>query len=139
MHAPRYLHTMLRVRDLQAMLGFYCGLLGMHELRRIEFAAQRYTLVFIGYGDGRDDPQLELWHDWGDSPPAAPAAGAATEAERHLGHLGFGVRDIEGCVRKLAARGVAVRRAPAPMRPGGRVIALLADPEGNEVELLASD
>jgi lactoylglutathione lyase len=129
-HAPRLLHTMLAVRDLDAMLGFYCGMLGMHEIRRIEFPAERYTLVFIGFDGTPDAPQVEFRHDWGAPPPAAPAP-------RWHGHLGIGVRDIDIACASLAARGVPIRRAPAPMRPGGRVIALIEDPEGNEVELLA--
>lgn len=126
--APRLLHAMLPVRALEPMLDFYCGLLGMREIRRIEFPAERYTLVFIAYDDSPESAQVEFRHDW-DRTAAAPNARA--------GHLGIGVRDIEAAVRVLAARGVPIRRAPAAMRPGGRVIALIEDPEGNEVELLA--
>jgi len=129
--APRLLHTMIRIRDPEAMLGFYCGLLGMHEIRRIEFAAERYTLIFIGYGMHPDDPQVELWHDWSGTPPLP--------GPNHHGHLGIGVRDIAAVCSELRARGTRIRREPAPMRPGGRVIALLEDPEGNEVELLGAD
>lgn len=128
--APRLLHTMLKVRDPQPMLGFYCGLLGMRELRRIEFPTERYTLIFIGYGTERDAPEVELWHQW--DRHDAYAAG-----ERY-GHLGIGVRDIVAVCSELRARGAHILRDPAPMRPGGRVIALLEDPEGNEVELLAA-
>jgi len=130
MHAPRLLHTMLVVRDLDAMLGFYCGTLGMREIRRLGFPAERYTLVFIGFDSGADSPQVEFRHEWGAPPPATPAP-------RWHGHLGIGVHDIDAACARLAAQGVPIRRAPAPMRPGGRVIALLEDPEGNEVELLA--
>ena len=128
-HAPALLHAMLPVRDLDAMLGFYCGLLGMRELRRIEFEAERYTLVFIGYETSPQAPQVEFRHEWdaATAPPPAPGRG----------HLGIGVVDIVAACATLAAHGVGIRRPPAPMRPGGRVIALLDDPEGNEVELLA--
>ncbi len=122
---------MLRVRDLDAMLQFYCGVLGMRELRRIEFREQRYTLIFCGFGTAAEDAQLELWHDWD-----------RTQALVHgstFGHLGIGVRDIGGFCEYLRSRGVTIRRNPAPMRPGGRVIALIEDPEQNEVELLAND
>ncbi len=127
--APRLLHTMLPVRNLEAMLDFYCGLLGMHEIRRIDFPAQRYSLVFIGYETSADAPQVELRHDWD--------AGTAMAQRSRDGHLGIGVRDIDSAVAALAARGVPIRRQPAPLRRGGRVIALVVDPEGNEVELLA--
>ncbi len=129
-HAPRLLHTMLMVQDLDAMLGFYCGTLGMREIRRLGFPADRYTLVFIGFDTSADAPQVEFRHEW-DAPRAA------APAPRWQGHLGIGVEDIHAACASLAARGVPIRRAPAPMRPGGRVIALIEDPEGNEVELLA--
>lgn len=127
--APRLLHTMLPVRDLEAMLGFYCGMLGMREIRRIEFPAERYTLVFIGYETTADAPQVEFRYDW-DAHNAAPVP-------IRCGHLGIGVCDIAAAVDALAARGVPIRRRPAAMRPGGRLIALIEDPEGNEVELLS--
>jgi lactoylglutathione lyase len=130
-HAPAILHTMLRIRDPQAMLGFYCGVLGMRELRRIEFPESRYTLIFIGYGPGKDSPQIEFWHDWNPKP--------ATGHDATFGHMGIGVKDIHGFCAKLATLGIRIVREPGPMRPGGRVIALIEDPEGHEVELLAND
>lgn len=133
-HAPRMLHTMLRVRDLPKMLAFYCEVLGMREIRRIEMPELRRTLVFAGYGSHPAEAQIEFWHDWDEAGSAPPAGHGAHET-----HLGIGVRDIHGCVRALAARGVRITREPAPIRAGGRVIALLEDPEGHEVELLAAD
>jgi lactoylglutathione lyase len=133
-HAPRLLHAMLRVRDLPRMLAFYCEVLGMREIRRIEMPELRRTLVFAGYGSNPAEAQVEFWHDWDQAGSAAPAA-----RDGHETHLGIGVRDIHGCVRALAARGVRITREPAPIRAGGRVIAMLEDPEGHEVELLAAD
>ena len=133
-HQPRMLHAMIRVRDLPRMLAFYCEALGMRELRRIEMPELRRTLVFAGYGSHAAEAQVEFWHDWDDAgTTAAPAGG------RHESHIGIGVRDIHGCVRALAARGVRITREPAPIRAGGRVIAMLEDPEGHGVELLAAD
>jgi lactoylglutathione lyase len=152
---PRFLHAMVRVTDLERALKFWCGELGMRELRRIPFAEQRYTLVFLGFGQGGgvDEPQIELWHDW--SRPSAPtdpllAAGASDERATRVVplhgaqvtrrgspfHVGIGVDRIHEFCARLKSRGVKVLRDPAPMRPGGRVIALVEDPEGNEVELL---
>lgn len=122
----RVLHAMLRVRDLPAMLHFYCDVLGMSERRRIRFEAEQYTLVFVGYDDGAE---IEFWHDW--SPNAATAAHGSS------GHVGIGVSDIHGFCAELVSAGVTLTRAPAAMRPGGRIIALLHDPEGYEVELLS--
>jgi len=130
-HAPQILHTMLRVRDLPLMLDFYCNLLGMRELRRLEFPEARYSLIFVGYGETRDAPQIELWHMWDRTVPYGP--------DEAFGHVGIGVTDIAQVCARLRAAGVPVLREPAPMRPGGRVIALIRDPEGHEVELLAAD
>lgn len=130
-HSPRLLHTMLRVRDLEAMLAFYCGRLGMREIRRIEFAEQRYSLVFLGYGSDRNDAQLELWHEWDREAPYGQ--------DSAYGHVGIGVKGIDDFCASLRNQGVPVLRDPGPMRPGGRVIALISDPEGHEVELLAND
>jgi lactoylglutathione lyase len=128
----RIVHTMLRVRDLSRALGFYCGLLGMRERRRIEFASQRYTLAFLGYGDDPASPEIELWHDWDRASPWA------TGDEAAFGHVGIAVGDLGSVVETLRSAGVPVRREPGPMRPGGRPLALVLDPEGNEVELLAA-
>lgn len=130
-HAPQLLHAMVAVADLERSLGFYCGLLGMLEVRRIRVPERGLTMVFLGYADAPAGAmQLELWHEAG-APPAAPAT--------HASHVGIGVRDLPGCVATLAARGVRVLREPGPMRSGGRAIAIVADPDGHEVELLASD
>ncbi len=128
---PRLIHTMLNVRDLPRALAFYCGVLGMQERRRIEFAAERYTLVFIGFAAQPSEPEVELRHDW-------DRAGPWAAGETSYGHLGIAVRDVSACVDALRAAGVPVRREAAAMRPGGRVIALVEDPDGNEVELLAA-
>jgi lactoylglutathione lyase len=128
---PTLLHTMLRVRDLDAMLAFYCGALGMREIRRIEFRDQRYTLIFCGFPGDATTAQIEFWHEWDRTLPY--------ERGSAYGHLGVGVRDIQGFCGQLQAAGVKILRQPGAMRPGGRVIALIEDPEGNEVELLAND
>jgi lactoylglutathione lyase len=132
-HAPQLLHAMIRVGDLDRALAFYCGLLGLREVRRIGVPEQGLTLVFLGYPDAPPNSmQIELWHE-------PSATGAQTEAGAHGGHVGIGVRRLADCVASLAAQGVPVRRAPGPMRPGGRLIALVEDPDGHEVELLATD
>lgn len=147
---------MFRVTDLERALGFWCGELGLRELRRVPFSEQRYTLVYLAFPqtDGRaDEPQIELCHDW--SRPSAPtdpllAAGAVDErgarvvalhgaqAPRRPApfHVGLAVDRIHEFCARLRSRGVRVVRDPAPLRPGGRLVALVEDPDGNEVELL---
>ncbi len=130
-HGPQMLHAMVAVSDLDRSMEFYCALLGMREIRRIEVPERGLTMVFLGYADAPAGAmQLELWHEPA-VPPATPAG--------HASHVGIGVRDLPGCVAALATRGVRVLREPGPMRPGGRAIAIVSDPDGHEVELLATD
>lgn len=133
-HRPQLLHAMLHVRDLPRALGFYCDVLGLRELRRIVFETEGRTLVFLGMPDeiagGSGGMQIELWHE---------RDGLAIEHPQRAGHVGIGVRDIVGCVATLAAAGIEILKNPAPVRPGGRVIAMIRDPDGHEIELLASD
>lgn len=132
-HEPSLLHAMLRVHDLPRALSFYCDVLGLREIRRIVFEQEGRTLVFLGMtnadGTPRDGMQIELWHE-GD--------GVQIEHLSRAGHVGIGVRDIDTCVARLAAAGVEILKMPAPVRPGGRVIAMIRDPDGHEIELLAS-
>jgi len=123
---PRILHAMLRVRDLDRSLAFYCGLLGMRERRRIRIGDR--TLVFIGFDAWPEGAEIELWHEAAGEPRPLTGAGA--------GHVGIAVDRIVECCAWLAARGVAIIHGPAPLRPGGRPLALLHDPDGHEIELL---
>ena len=82
MSTPRMLHTMIRTRDLDASIDFYTRLLGMHELRRMEVAAGKYTLVFVGYGDEREHAVIELTYNWEQAEPYELGTG--------FGHLAIG-------------------------------------------------
>jgi lactoylglutathione lyase len=121
---------MLRVSDLERSLAFYSRHFGLREQRRIAFPEIPRTLVFLAAAedDGRG-MQLELWHE-----PALPVGAVITD-----GHLGIGVHDIDTFVANLSERGVPVHQTPRALRPGGRRIALIADPDGHELELLALD
>ncbi|MBU3672204.1 MAG: lactoylglutathione lyase [Sinobacteraceae bacterium] len=128
--SPRLLHAMLRVSDLQRSLDFYERHFGLREQRRIAFPEIPRTLVFLGAnGDDGAGMQLELWHE-----PIGPV-----EAVSHNGHLGIGVHQIDEFVATLAAQGVPVRQSPRALRPGGRRLAIITDPDGHELELLALD
>lgn len=121
------LHAMLPVTDLDRSLNFYARFFDLHEIRRIELTAPKRSLVFIG-ADTQQEPsamQIELWYE-----PGKPVQSGS-------GHIGIGVRDMEHCVAILRAGGVPILQEPAALRPGGRVIALIADPDGHEIELLA--
>jgi lactoylglutathione lyase len=126
----RYLHTMVRVADLQRSLDFYCGALGMVEIRRSENDKGRYTLVYLAApGDAaaardQDAPLLELTFNWD---PEIYAGG------RNFGHLAFAVDDIYQTCSRLQAAGVTINRPP---RDGH--MAFIRSPDNISIELLQS-
>ncbi len=129
----RYLHTMLRVRDLDRALDFYCNALGLKETRRRVDDKNRYTLVFLTAPDdeslvaaskqkGREGPQIELTYNW-DTEDYSEA--------RHFGHLAFEVDDIYAACERLMKAGVTINRPP---RDG--VMAFVRSPDKQSIELL---
>ncbi|EKN00912.1 MULTISPECIES: lactoylglutathione lyase [Acidocella] len=122
-----YLHTMLRVGDLERSVKFYTELLGMKELRRNEVPDGKYTLVFVGYGDERSNTVLELTYNWGVE---------TYELGSAFGHLALGVPDIYATCEKLRAAGVKIAREPGPVKFGTTVIAFIEDPDGYKIELI---
>jgi lactoylglutathione lyase len=122
-----YLHTMLRVKDLDASVAFYTGLLGMRELRRHEVAEGKYTLAFLGYGDEKTHTVLELTYNWGVD---------SYELGSAFGHLALGVPDIYGTCETLRKAGARITREPGPVKFGTTVIAFIEDPDGYKIELI---
>ncbi|UNC14080.1 lactoylglutathione lyase [Acidiphilium multivorum] len=123
----QYLHTMIRVRNLDESVKFYTELLGMKELRRNDVPDGKYTLAFVGYGDEASHTVLELTYNYGvDSYDQGTA----------FGHLALGVPDIYGAVEKLRAAGVQITREPGPVKFGKTVIAFIEDPNGYKIELI---
>jgi lactoylglutathione lyase len=123
----RYLHTMLRVRDLDASLRFYCEGLGLREVRRQENPAGRYTLVFLA-ADETPDAEIELTHNW---PPADGSPPEDYGSARNFGHLAFRVADIHATCARLQAMGYTIHRPP---RDGH--MAFVRSPDLASVELL---
>ncbi|MGH8505234.1 MAG: VOC family protein [Stenotrophobium sp.] len=119
----KYLHTMVRVGDLDAALDFYCAGLGLRELRRTDHPQGRFTLVFLA-APGDENAQVELTHNW----DTEPLGGG-----RNFGHLAYRVDDIYALCRHLMDRGVAINRPP---RDGH--MAFVRSPDGISVELLQS-
>ena len=127
MNAFSYLHTMLRVGDLERSVAFYTQLLGMKELRRSEVPAGKYTLVFIGYGGEADHTVLELTYNWGVDHYEIGSA---------FGHLALGVPDVAATVEQLRAAGAKITREPGPVKFGTTIIAFIEDPDGYKIELI---
>ena len=124
----RYLHTMIRVRDLDKSLKFYTELLGMKLLRKRDYPTGKFTLAFVGYGDEADNTVLELTHNWDQA--EAYALGSA------FGHFALGVPDVYKACERLCAAGVKIPRPAGPMAHGGSVIAFIEDPDGYRIELV---
>ena len=124
----RYLHTMIRVRDLAAALDFYCGKLRLSEVRRMENPRGRFTVVFLSAPDdlarARSDsaPLVELTYNWD---PEDYGGG------RNFGHLAYQVDDIYAACARLAEGGVTINRPP---RDGH--MAFVRSPDGVSIELL---
>ena len=117
----KYLHTMVRVNDLEASLDFYCNKLGLVELRRHEVEAGRFTLVFLAAA-GDDDAQVELTWNWDRE---------KLEGGRNFGHLAYRVENIYDTCQRLADGGVVINRPP---RDG--YMAFVRSPDGISIELL---
>lgn len=124
----RLMHTMIRVRDLEASIDFYTRHLGMKLLRKKEFPTGRFTLAFIGHGPEVDHTVIELTHNWDQKEPYEIGTG--------FGHLAFTVPDIHGTCEKMQSAGVKIPRPPGPMKHGGAVMAFVQDPDGYKIELL---
>jgi lactoylglutathione lyase len=125
----KFLHTMLRVFDLDRSIAFYRDLLGMKELRRNEVPAGRYTLAFLGYASNAEgQAEIELTHNWDQAEPYA--LGTA------FGHLAVGVPDVAGACEKVRAGGGKVTREAGPVKFGTTVIAFVEDPDGYKIELI---
>ena len=124
----RLLHTMIRVRDLDASLHFYRDLLGMKVLRKRDYPTGKFTLAFVGYGDETSNTVIELTHNWEQTEPYA--LGSA------FGHLAIGVPDVYKTCERLAAAGVKIPRPAGPMAHGGSVIAFIEGPDGYRIELV---
>lgn len=124
----RYLHTMVRVRDIDESLDFYCNKFGMQEVRRIENEQGRFTLIFLAAredieaGKSKKAPLLELTYNWDSE---------NYQGGRNFGHLAFEVDDIYETCQKLSDQGVTINRPP---RDGN--MAFIKSPDGISIELL---
>jgi lactoylglutathione lyase len=119
----RYLHTMLRVRDLDAALDFFVSKLGLREMGRQRNEGGRFTLIFLGTGAADDGAQVELTHNWDQTDPYPTG--------RFFGHLAYEVDDLYATCARLRESGVAILRPP---RDGH--MAFIKSPDGHSVELL---
>ena len=117
----KYLHTMVRVTDLDRSVDFYCNKLGLKEISRIDVEVGRFTLVFLA-APGDEDAQVELTYNWDPEP---------YDSGRNFGHLAYGVENIYAICQQLLDGGVTINRPP---RDGH--MAFVRSPDNISIELL---
>ena len=123
----RFLHTMLRVGDLDRAIDFYTAVMGMTLIRRSENPANRYSLAFLGYAANPEQAELELTYNHGVS---------QYEIGTAYGHIALGVPDARAACEKIRAAGGNVTREAGPVKGGSTVIAFVTDPDGYKIELI---
>lgn len=123
----RFLHTMLRVGDLQRSIDFYTRIMGMSLLRQSENASQNYSLAFLGYGRNPEQAEIELTYNHGVSSYDMGSA---------YGHIALGVPDVGAACERIRTGGGQVTREAGPVKGGTTVIAFITDPDGYKIELI---
>jgi len=124
----RILHTMLRVGNLQRSIDFYTQVLGMSLLRTSENPQFKYSLAFLGYGQGNpEQAEIELTYNWGVEHYDMGSA---------FGHIAIGVPDAYAACERIKAAGGQVTREAGPVQGGTTVIAFVTDPDGYKIELI---
>ena len=123
----RFLHTMLRVGDLDRSIRFYTEVLGMKLLRQKDYPDGRFTLAFIGYGEESDNTVIELTYNWDTD---------SYELGTGYGHIALEVDDVYRATEEIGKRGGKVLRDAGPMNAGTTIISFIEDPDGYPVELI---
>lgn len=122
----KFLHTMIRVGDLDRSIKFYTEVIGLKFHRKTEYPDGKFTLAFLGYG-GDTEPFLELTYNWGTS---------KYNLGNGYGHMALGVDNIYKTCENIEKSGGHITRPPGPMKHGTTVIAFIEDPDGYKVELI---
>jgi lactoylglutathione lyase len=123
----KFLHTMLRVGDLQRSVRFYTEVLGMKLLRTTDRPDQKYSLAFVGYDDEKRAAVLELTYNYGVE---------RYELGTAFGHVAIGVPDVREACDKVRTNGGKVTREPGPVKGGTSMIAFVEDPDGYKIEFI---
>ncbi|QBZ83573.1 Lactoylglutathione lyase [Hydrogenovibrio crunogenus] len=126
----RFLHTMLRVGDLQKSIDFYTNVLGMKLLRQKEYPKGEFTLAFLGYGSEEDHTVLELTYNWDVS---------SYDLGDGYGHIAIEVDDVYKAAEAVKKAGGKIIREAGPMNAGTTIIAFAEDPDGYQIEFIGAD
>ena len=124
----RFLHTMLRVGDLEKSISFYTEVFDMQLLRRKDYPDGKFTLAFIGYGDEAENTVIELTHNWDTE---------SYDMGNAFGHIALEVKDVYQAAERIKQNGGKIIREAGPMNAGSTIIAFVEDPDGYQIELLA--
>lgn len=123
----KYLHTMIRVNNLEESINFYTKVLGMNLISHDDYPDGEFTLAFLSYGSTKEDPCIELTYNYGKH---------SYDLGNAFGHIALGTSDIKGTCDKVKSLGGKVVREPGPMKHGTTVIAFIEDPNGYKIELI---
>jgi lactoylglutathione lyase len=123
----KYLHTMIRVTNLDNSIRFYKDVLGMNLISKKDYPDGKFTLVFLSFGTTMKDPCIELTYNWGQESYNLGDA---------FGHLALSSQDIFKTCEQVKALGGKIVRPPGPMKHGTTIIAFLEDPDGYKIELI---
>lgn len=123
----KYLHTMIRVNNLDESIKFYTEVLGMNLISKSDYPAGEFTLAFLSYGQSKQDPCIELTYNYGKH---------SYELGNAFGHIALEADDIYATCEKVRSLGHKVTREPGPMKHGTTVIAFIEDPNGYKIELI---
>ncbi len=123
----KFLHTMLRVGNMQRAIDFYTQVLGMQLLRTTDNPDYKYTLAFVGYGRNPEHAEIELTYNWGVD---------SYERGTAFGHIALGVADVYAACERIKTAGGNVTREAGPVKGGSSVIAFVTDPDGYKIELI---
>jgi len=124
----KYLHTMIRVIDLEKSIEFYTKFFNMKLIRKKDFPGGKFSLAFLGYGSEVDNTVLELTHNWDQK--------EVYDKGNAWGHIALGVEGIYRLCDDLEKEEVLVTRKPGPMKHGTTLIAFIKDPDGYSIELI---
>jgi len=124
----RFMHTMIRVFDLDKSVGFYTQQLGMNLIKKTDYPDGEFTLAYLGYGEWESDTLIELTYNW--------ERDDNYEIGEGFGHIALGVSDIYKICAELEEKGVEIVRKPGAMKHGKTVIAFVKDPDGYMIELI---
>ena len=130
----RFLHTMLRVGDMQRSVDFYTQVMGMKLLRTTDRPDQKYALAFLGYAANPEQAEIELTYNYGVDKYEMGGA---------YGHIALGVDDVYATCEQIRTRvaqyGGSISREPGPVKGGDTLIAFITDPDGYKIELIQRD